>query len=66
MKAYPTLQYVSSSIRRRTARVVLLAIVCKIDAEIHEVVQAKACLVNDTLQHGLVDFVWNVAQHDLS
>ena len=42
-----------------------LAIVGKIDAQVHEVVLAPAALVDDALQHGLINLVWNVPQHDL-
>ena len=43
----------------------LLAIIGKIDAQIHEVVLAPTGLVHDGLEHGLVDLVGDVPEHDL-
>ena len=42
-----------------------LAVVGKINAQVHEVVLAPARLVDEALEHGLVDLVGNVPQHDL-
>ena len=44
----------------------LLAVVGEVDAQIHEVVFAPAGLINDLLQHRLVNLVGNVAKHDLN
>jgi len=42
-----------------------LAIIREVNAEIHEVISAKARLINDLLQHRLVNLIWNIAEHDL-
>lgn len=42
-----------------------VAIVVEVDSEVHEVILAPARLVHNVLQHGLVNLVGNVAQHDL-
>lgn len=42
-----------------------IAIVGKVNAEVHEVVLSKGSAVHDGLQHGLVDAIRDVAQHDL-
>ena len=42
-----------------------LAVIGKINAQVHEVVLAPARLVNEALEHGLVDLVGDVPQHDL-
>ena len=39
----------------------LLAVIRKIDAQIHKIVLTPARLVDDGLEHSLVDFVWNVS-----
>jgi hypothetical protein len=41
-----------------------IAVVGEIDSKIHEVIAAVAALINDALQHGLVNFIWNIAKHD--
>lgn len=43
----------------------LLAVIGKVNSQIHEVVLSPTGFVNDPLQHGLVDFVRNVPEHDL-
>lgn len=43
-----------------------LAVVGKVDAEVHEVILAPARLVHYSLEHSLVDLVGDVSQHDLS
>lgn len=42
-----------------------VAVVVEVDPEVHEVILAPAGLVHNVLQHGLVNLVGNVAQHDL-
>lgn len=44
----------------------ILAIIGEVDPEIHEVVLAPTGLVDYGLEHGLIHFVGNVAQHDLA
>jgi hypothetical protein len=42
-----------------------LAVVREIDAQIHEVVLSPAGFIHNSLQHGLIDLVGDVAKHDL-
>lgn len=44
----------------------LLAVVGKVNPEVHEVVLAPTGIVHDTLQHCLVNLVRYVAEHYLS
>jgi len=44
----------------------LLAVVGEVNAQIHEVVFAPAGLVNNLLQHRLINLVGDVAKHDLA
>jgi hypothetical protein len=63
MKAYPTLQLLAKSEESAKA-----SATCEgglTNAKIHEVISSKAGLINNLLQHGLINTVWNVAQHDL-
>lgn len=46
-------------------RVHLLAIVGEVDAQVHEIIFPPARLVDDSLQHRLIDFVGNIAEHNL-
>merc|ERR1711939_159491 len=41
-----------------------IAVVGEVNAKIHEVISPKAGLIDNLLQHGLINTVWNVAQHD--
>ena len=43
----------------------LLAVIGKVDTKVHEVIAAKTRLIDDPLQHCLVDFVGNITKHDL-
>jgi hypothetical protein len=45
--------------------VYILAIIGKIDTEVHEVISAEARLIDDLLQHSLVDLVGDIAKHNL-
>lgn len=45
-------------------RVSNIAIIRKINAQVHEVILSPARLVDDALQHSLVHFVWDVSEHD--
>jgi hypothetical protein len=42
-----------------------IALVTKIDAQVHKVVLSEAALIHDTLQLSLIQLVWNIAEHDL-
>ncbi len=44
---------------------VLLAVVREVDSQIHEIILPPTRLVDNSLKHGLVDFVWDVSEHDL-
>jgi hypothetical protein len=44
----------------------LLAVIGEIDAQVHEIVLAPAGFVNDPFEHGLVDLIGDVSQHDLN
>lgn len=44
----------------------ILAVIGEVNAQIHEVVFTPAGLVNNFLEHSLVDLVGNIAQHDLN
>ena len=35
------------------------------NAEIHEVISAMACLIEDLLEHARIDLVGDIAKHDL-
>lgn len=43
----------------------ILAVIAEVNAQIHEVVFAKARLVHNLLKHCLINFVWDVTKHDL-
>ena len=43
----------------------ILAVVTEVNTQIHEVVFAIARLVHYLLKHCLINFVWDVAKHDL-
>lgn len=43
----------------------LLAVIGEVNSQIHEIVLAPTGFINDPLQHGLIDFVWNIPEHDL-
>lgn len=43
----------------------LLAIICEINTQVHEIVLAPAGFVDDPFEHGLVDLIGDVSQHDL-
>ena len=47
------------------SRVNSLAVIGKVDAQIHEVVLSPAGLVDNSLQHCLIHLVGNVPEHDL-
>ena len=38
-----------------------LAVVGEVDSEVHEVIESMARLINNALEHLLVDLVWDVA-----
>ena len=42
-----------------------LAVVGKINAQVHEIILAPARLIDNTLQHRLVDLVGDISQHNL-
>lgn len=42
-----------------------IAVVREIDAKIEKIVTTKRRFVDNGLQHGLIDLVWDVAKHDL-
>lgn len=43
----------------------LLAVIGKVDSQIHEVVLPPTRFVDDALEHGLVNLIRNVPKHDL-
>lgn len=45
-------------------RVANIAVVCEINAQIHEVILSPTGLVDNIFQHGLVYFVWDISEHD--
>lgn len=69
MNAYPTLlQMASLSVMRVLSKrpgLHLLAVIGKINPQIHEVILAPTGFVNDSLEHGLVDLIRNISEHDL-
>lgn len=43
----------------------LLAVICEVYTKVHEVILSPARLVDDPLQHSLVNFVWDIPKHYL-
>lgn len=44
----------------------LLAVIGEVYAQIHEIISSKARLVHNLFQHCLINFIRNVAEHDLT
>lgn len=56
---------ISFSTNTTQVRNYLLAVICEINTQIHEIIEAEACLIDDSLQHLLVDLIWDVPKHNL-
>jgi hypothetical protein len=72
MKAYPTLKRETplvsiAALQKEEDKftVYSLAVIGKVDAQVHEIVFSPAGLVNDPLEHRLVDLIGDVSKHDL-
>lgn len=43
----------------------ILAVIAEVNSQIHEVVFAKARFIHNFLQHSLVNFIGDIAKHNL-